>query len=98
MPPDENTTNYITRAEYEARHASLTAMVSQIETRIYAEQATTKVDIDKKFEKLIKGLEDLKENITDNRAKNLRYVVSVLASFLIGGGGIALLEYLLKGK
>ena len=95
---NEDTTNFITRMEYEARYSALVVQLTAIEARLNNEQASLKVDIDKKFDKVIDGLEKLKEDVYSNRTQALRYIVSVLVSFLLGGGGIALLEYLLSGK
>ncbi|SRR6266487_3032893 len=89
----EDTTNFITRAEYEARHSALVTQQAAIEARLNNEQASLKADIDRKFDKMIDGLEKLKEDVYANRNQNLRYVVSVLISFLLGGGALALIQF-----
>ena len=49
----------ITRVEYEARHAALVAQVAQNEARFFAEQAAIKVNLDRKFDRLIDMLDKL---------------------------------------
>ena len=51
----------ITRAEYEARHAALSAQVAQNEARRFAEQADMKNDIERKFDKLLAAIENLRK-------------------------------------
>ena len=51
----------ITRAEYEARHAALTAQVAQNDARWFAEQAAMKGDIERKFDKLLAAIEGLRK-------------------------------------
>jgi len=52
----------ITRAEFEARHAALSAQVSQNEARVFAEQAAMKADLERKFDKLLDALERNRQN------------------------------------
>lgn len=52
----------ITRAEFEARHASLAAQVAQNEARYFSEQAAMKVDLDRKFDRMITAIEGLRKD------------------------------------
>lgn len=51
----------ITRAEYEARHAALSALVAQNEARFFAEQASMKSDVERKFDRLLAAIEGLRK-------------------------------------
>jgi len=93
--PDEQTTNFITRSEYEARHSNLMTQVSAIEARLNTEQAALRADLDRKFDKLLESIEKLKLDFYTNRTKTAQWVISVLVSFLVGSGGVALLEWIL---
>lgn len=53
----------ITRAEYEARHSALQALISQNEARLINEQNLLKADVERKFDRLLDGFENLRKEL-----------------------------------
>ena len=87
----EATTNYILRAEYEARHNNLEARVVKIEADLNA----VRTDINMKIDKVIDRLDTLRDDVYKYRDSSLKMALGWLISFLIGGGGLfGLLELL----
>ena len=95
----------VTRAE----HVGLVERVAQIEGKmnsggvwLLGEQEKTRLSIEQKFDKmtaLIQGVRDevdqIKEAQSDARDRTIRYIISVIVSFVLGGGGLfGLLEAL----
>lgn len=46
------------------------------------------------LESVVKSIDGIKESISENRATTLRYIISVIISFLLGGGALGIIEYI----
>jgi hypothetical protein len=95
--PDE----FITRSEYTARHDELVSRIVKVEALFEAYRDNVSVRFDKLTDKidstqtLLSGqIGNIKEEIYRQRNGNLKYMLSVLTSFLLGGGLLELITYL----
>lgn len=87
----DSTTNYITRAEYEARHNNLEARIVKIES----DMASLRTDINGKIDKVIDRLDSIKDDVYKYRSQSLATALGWVISFIFGGSGIfGLLEIL----
>lgn len=100
------------RSEYEARHIVVNKRVDELELRVNAlteferqEHKDIMAGLEKKFDALIKRIDDvdedmkeLKEQHSTSQETTLRYIISVIVSFIIGSGGLALIQFLLSLK
>lgn len=87
----DTTTNYITRAEYEARHSNLEARLVKVEGDI----ASLRSDINGKIDKVIDRLDTLRDDVYKYRSQSLATALGWVISFIIGGSGLfGLLEIL----
>lgn len=62
----------ITRPEYEARQSALQAQVSQVEARLMAEQTSIKTDMERKFDRVLDGIDKLRGDLVTKDELNLR--------------------------
>lgn len=69
----------VARNEYEARHASLELRINKVENQ---------------FDNLMKTIQELKDEISKGRARDLRLILSMVMSFITGGGLIGLVDFL----
>ncbi len=53
----------ITRAEFEARHSALQALIAQNEARMINEQTALKADVERKFDRLLDSFENLRKEL-----------------------------------
>ena len=80
----DTTTNYITRAEYEARHNNLEARIVKIE----GDLASLRTDVNGKLDKMIDRLDGLKDDVYKYRSQSLATALGWLVSFVLGSGGL----------
>lgn len=93
MTINSDTTNYITRSEYEARHAELRTELIRLSTEhdgyfkwVVAENDALKKDVQAKFEAL-------SSKIDTARVSAWKLVAVSALNFMLGGGLIAVLSY-----
>lgn len=89
--PDE----YVTRVEYEARHANMEQRVAKVESTIDAYRMSFDAKLDKISDKvgavetnLSHQIGSMKDAIYREKATTSRWAIGVLVSFLTGGGGM----------
>lgn len=89
--PDPLTSNYILRAEYEARQAGLDARLTKTE----AEIAALRHDVNEKLDKVVSKIDELRDDVYKYRDGSLKTALGWMVSFTVGGGGmVALLQAL----
>lgn len=100
------------RSEYEARHITVNKRVDELEIRVQAlneferqEHKEIMAGLEKKFDALIKRIDnvdndmkELNEQHANSQETTLRYIVSVCVSFVLGSGGLAIIQFLLSLK
>ena len=89
--PDE----YVTRVEYEARHANLEQRVSKVEATIDAYRTAFDAKLDKISDKvgsvetnLSHQIGSMKDAFYRDKSTTARWAIGALVSFLTGGGGM----------
>ena len=90
------------QAEYEQRHATVEAKISALEARLHADQGKLRDDFERKFDKLTdkvdkvaEGIRGLRNEVYQSRNQNLKWVVSAIVSFLLGGGALEFVRFLM---
>lgn len=98
---NSDTTNYITRAEYEARHSELRTELIRLSTEndtyfkwVVAENDTLRKDVQAKFDTLTNMINAQAKIIDAGRVSAWKLVAISVINFMIGGGLIAFLNYL----
>lgn len=84
-------TNFITRAEYEARQSEVMADIHGLETKI--DGLSSKIDT--KFETISQKIDSNNNRISSLRTGIWRYVATSLLSVIMGGATYALGEFLI---
>lgn len=74
------------------------AMGEHEKIRDSIETKLTAVDgnIDTRFNEVNGKIDSINNNISQNRATTLRYIISVIVSFFIGGGIIGIIEFFIQ--
>ena len=99
--PDE----WITRAEFTAQVQRLDARIDKAETS----DSTVKVQLDARLDKLSDKIDtvekllssqitSLREDVFRQRNGALKFALSTVLSFIVGGGAVELLRFLVLGK
>lgn len=94
MSISPESTNYITRSEYEARHSELRTELLRLSTEhdahfkwVVAENDKMRTDVQAKFDMLAAKLDTASVGVW-------KIVTASVINFMLGGGLIALLNYL----
>lgn len=109
MPRDESLTRHIANADRIAQAEKRLAEImtgmadmakwSMSEHDKIREVSSTKIErlensVNARFTSVEAGINEINKNISDARATTLRYIVSVVVSFVLGGGALGIIEYI----
>ncbi len=93
------TDEYVTRTEFNQHNSSVDAKIATLEARITSDSSKLRDDIDRKLDrqgdkidKLGESIQSLRNEVYNNRNATLKFAVSVLVSFILGGGGLELVR------
>src|SRR5215469_7681484 len=94
-------TNYITRSEYEARHSELRTELIRLSSEgdthfrwVVEENEKMRKDVQAKFDALSAKLDAAQETIDSARINGWKLVAVSLINLLVGGGLVGALNYL----
>ena len=95
-----DTTNYITRSEYEARHSELRTELIRLSTEndtyfkwVVGENDALKKDVQAKFDTLTSMINAQAKLIDAGRVSVWKLIAISCLNFMLGGGLVAFLEY-----
>ena len=95
------TQNFISRKDADDRFNGIIERIVKIEANqskttdyILVENKEMRKLVQDKFDQTMTGINEIKESIAQRQDTNARYVVSVIVSFILGGGLLTLLQFL----
>lgn len=109
MPKDESLTRHIAASDritqVEKRVADIQlgmaemAKWSMSEHEKLRQASSDRIDkldntVSTHFATVENSIDDIKTSISESRATTLRYIISVIISFLLGGGALGIIEYI----
>lgn len=110
MPKDESLSRHLATADrvssVEKRQAEIAESLTKVMTWAMGEHEKIRAatdgrfdhmeqNVDKRFDEVEASINELKQSLSDSKSTTIRYMVSVIVSFIVGGGLLGIIEFIL---